>query len=318
MLINSYRLRLIRTIHPPQKKTQTEDDTMKVKRKPLTPEQQRELGENWEAIGKLRISPITGMILTAEEYEQEQQEYKIKQEHRKRLIEQQENVNSWKQLDFKTLNTLLIKYKQTNDETYFEQVWDNYLKDLTQSYLNKYVIRGLTVTAKRLFLIDHQYHELQDVLYPVLIKAIYQWTPNDPTRNTRDFAAYYKQAVRNFTGNINNRYNHKLYQNLSIKQLDFNNEEELTMLLQAEPALKEHFEHSTNLDIIIMDKHVETFIKTKLTKEQSMLLGLLVTERLPITEIAKYMKTSRMTVYRKIEEVKTLWIEYDTGIKASK
>lgn len=104
-----------------------------------------------------------------------------------------------------------------------------------------------------------------------------------------------------------------MYQNLSIKQLDFNNEEELTMLLKAEPTLKEHFEHRANLDIIMMDKYVETFIKTKLTKEQSMLLGLLVTERLPITEIAKYMKTSRMTVYRKIEEIKALWLEYDTG-----
>lgn len=289
---------------------------MKFKRKPLTPEQQEELDRNWEAIGKLRISPITGMILTPEEYEQEQQEqqeYKIKQEQRRRLIEQQENINSWKQLDFETLNTLLIKYKQTNDETYFNQVWDKYLKNLTQTYLNKYVIRGLTVSAKKLFLVDHQYYELQDVLYPVLMKAIHNWTPNDPTRNTRDFAAYYKQAVRNFTGNINNRYNHKMYQNLSIKQLDFNNEEKLTMLLQSESTLKEHFEHRTNLDILIMDKYVETFIKTKLTKEQSMLLGLLVTERLPITEIAKYMKTSRMTVYRKIEEIKTLWQQYEEG-----
>jgi len=177
-------------------------------------------------------------------------------------------VNSWKQQDFETLNTLLMKYKETGDQSYFNQAWDKYLKDLTNSYLNKYVIRGLPVSAKKLFLVDHQYYHLQDVLYPVLIKAIHQWTPNAQNRNTRDFAAYYKQAVKNLTGNIINRYNHKMYQNLSIKQLDFNNEEELTMLLQAEPTLKEHFEHRTNLDVILMDKHVETFIKTKLTSHQ--------------------------------------------------
>lgn len=34
----------------------------------MTPEEQKELDENWEAVGKLRISPITGMILTPEEY----------------------------------------------------------------------------------------------------------------------------------------------------------------------------------------------------------------------------------------------------------
>ncbi|MCE5287475.1 MAG: HTH domain-containing protein [Pelosinus sp.] len=286
---------------------------MKLKIKPITPEKQRELDEIWEAVGKLRTSPISGMILTPEEYEQEQREHQAKREEWQRRLKEREIINSWKRLDFETLNTLLIQYKDTNDETYFNQAWDKYLKNLTYSYLNKYVIRGLPVSAKKLFLIDHQYYHLQDVLYPVLIKAIHQWTPNAQNRNTRDFAAYYKQAVKNLTGNIINRYNHKMYQNLSIQQLDFNNEEELTMLLQVEPTLKEHFENRANLDVIIMDKHIETFIKTQLTKEQSMLLGLLITERLPITEIAKYMKTSRMTVYRKIEELKTLWQQYEEG-----
>lgn len=284
-----------------------------MKRKPMTPEEQKQLDEDWEYMCSLWISDITGKVVNKERYEEEKRERKERQEEQKRWWEQWENVNSWKQCDFETLNTLLMKYKETNDETYFNQAWNKYLKDLTNRYLYKYVIKGLTVFAKRLFLVDHQSYELQDVLYPVLIKAIHQWTPNALDRNTRDFAAYYKQAVRNFTGNINNRYKHKMYQNLSIKQLDFNNEEELTMLLQAEPTLKEHFEHRTNLDIMIMDKYVETFIKTKLTKEQSMLLGLLVTERLPITEIAKYMKTSRMTVYRKIEEIKILWQQYEEG-----
>jgi predicted DNA-binding protein YlxM (UPF0122 family) len=290
-----------------------------MKRKPMTPEEQKQFDEDWEYLCSLWISDITGKVVNKERYEEEKRERKERQEEHKRWMKQWENVNSWKQLDFETLNTLLMKYKETNDETYFNQAWDKYLKDLTNSYLNKYVIRGLTVSAKRLFLVDHQYYHLQDVLYPILLEAIHKWAPNAPDRNTRDFTAYYKQAVRNFTGNINNRYNHKMYQKVSIKQLDFNNEEELTMLLQAEPTLKEHFEHRVNLDIMIMDKYVETFIKTKLTKEQSMLFGLLVTERLPITEIAKYMKISRMTVYRKIEELKALWIEYDTGKnKASK
>lgn len=229
---------------------------MKRKSKPMTPEEQKKFDEDWEYLCSLFISDITGKVVNQERYEQEKRERKEHREQQKRWREQWENINSWKQSDFETLNTLLIKYKDTNDETYFNQAWNQYLKDLTYRYLNKYVIRELTVTAKKLFLVDHQYHELQDVLYPVLIKAIHQWTPNAPNRNTRDFAAYYKQAVRNFTGNINNRYNHKMYQNLSIKQLDFNNEEELTMLLQAEPTLKEHFEHRTNLDVIIMDKQM--------------------------------------------------------------
>jgi hypothetical protein len=284
-----------------------------MKKYQMTLEEQKQLDEDWEYMCSLFISDITGKVVNKERYEEEKRERKKRQEEHERWMKQWENVNSWKQLDFETLNTLLMKYKETNDETYFNHAWDKYLKDLTNSYLNKYVIRGLPVSAKKLFLIDHQYYHLQDVLYPVLIKAIHQWTPNDPTRNTRDFVAYYKQAVKNLTGNIINRYNHKMYQNLSIKQLDFNNEEEVTMLLQAEPTLKEHFEHRANLDIIIMDKYVETFIKTKLAKEQSMLLGLLITERLPITEIAKYMKTSRMTVYRKIEEIKTLWQQYEEG-----
>jgi len=283
-----------------------------MKRKPMTPEELK-AEEAWEALGKLRTSPITGMILTPEEYEQEQAEYKIILEERKRLAEDRENVNCWKRQDFETLNTLLMKYKQSGDQTYFNQAWDKYLKDLTNVYLNKYVMKGLTATAKRLFLVDHRYYELQDVLYPVLITAINKWTPNAPDRNTRDFAAYYQQAVRNFTGNINNRFNYKTYQNVSIHNLDFNNEGEMTMILQAEPTLKAHFERRTDLDMIIMDKYVEEFMKTRLTKEQSMLLGLLVTERLPVTEIAKYMKTSRMTVYRKIAELRTLWLQYEEG-----
>jgi len=284
-----------------------------MKKYQMTPEQMKKLNEDWEYLCSLFISDITGKVVTPEEYRQEQHDLKQRQDATKRILEQRKTLRTWQQLDYETLNTLLMKYKETGDETYFNQAWDKYLKKLTNLYLNKYVIKGLTVTAKRIFLVDHQYYELQDVLYPVLIEAIMKWIPNDPNQNTRHFAAYYKQAVRNFTGNINNRYNHKTYQNLSIQQLDFNNEGELTMLLQSEPILKAHFEHRTNLDVIIMDKYVETFIKTKLTKEQSMLLGLLITERLPITEIAKYMKTSRMTVYRKIEDIKVLWIEYDTG-----
>jgi len=92
----------------------------------------------------------------------------------------------------------------------------------------------------------------------------------------------------------------------------FNNQQEVAMITQLS-NLEKHFHVESETSYILVDIHIETFIKTKLTKEQSMLLGLLVTERLPITEIAKYMKTSRMTVYRKIEELKTLWLEYETG-----
>lgn len=279
----------------------------------MTPEQQKELDEDWAYMCSLFISDITGMVVNQERYEEEKRERRQRQEESRRVTEQWENINSWKRSDFENLNTLLIKYKQTGDETWFNQSWDKYLKHLTTLYLNKYVVKGLTVTAKRLFLVDHQPGELQDVLYPVLIEAIHKWTPDSPIHNTRDFAAYYKQAVRNFTGNINNRYNHKTYQNLSVQSIDFNNEEELTMILQNEPTLKAHFERRTDLDVLIMDKYVENFINTTLTQEQSMLLGLLITERLPITEIAKYMKTSRMTVYRKIEQIKTLWTQYEEG-----
>jgi len=278
-----------------------------------TPEQLKKIDELWVYFCSLWISDITGSLVNEQRYEEEKRELKQRQEENKRRWDACANVDSWKKQDFETLNTILMKYKQTDDQSYFNTAWDKYLKNLTNCYLNKYVIKGLTVSAKRLFLVDHRYYELQDVLYPVLMEAIHKWTPNAPDRNTRDFAAYYQQAVRNFTGNINNRYNHKMYQNLSIRQLDFNNEGELSMLLKSEPALKVHFEHRTNLDVIIMDKYIETFIKTELTKEQSMLLGLLVTERLPITEIAKYMKTSRMTVYRKIEAIKTLWLQYEKG-----
>ena len=76
---------------------------MKLKRKPITPEQQKELDENWEALCKLRISPISGMILNPEEYEQEQQEHKIILEERKSISEQKDNIKSWNRLDFETL-----------------------------------------------------------------------------------------------------------------------------------------------------------------------------------------------------------------------
>ena len=308
---------LLWTIHHPQKNNkkpnQTEDDTMKIKRKPLTPEQQRELDENWEAIGKLRISPITGMILTPEEYEQEQQQYKVILEERQRISEQRENVNTWNRLDFETLNTLIIKYKETGNQLYFEQAWDNYLWDLNHSLIEKYLIKGLPTIAKQLFLDGNNYSELKDEFYIVLIETINKWTPNSPDHYTRDFAAFYQQAIYDYVGGYKTRLKRPKYSQVTgITPVDFNNQQEVAMITQLSNIGK-HFNVESETNYILMDIHIETFIKTKLTKEQSMLLGLLVTERLPITEIAKYMKTSRMTVYRKIEELKTLWQQYEEG-----
>jgi predicted DNA-binding protein YlxM (UPF0122 family) len=77
--------------------------------------------------------------------------------------------------------------------------------------------------------------------------------------------------------------------------------------------LKQHFRVESDTNYILMDIYVEEFINTKLNKEEAMLLGLLVNERLPISEIAKYMKSARMTVYRKIEAIKAMWQEYEEG-----
>ena len=97
---------------------------MKIKRKPLTPEQQKELDDNWEYMCSLILSKFSGKLVTPEEYEQEKLERQERDEKFKRHLEQQENINSWKQLDFETINTLLIKYKETNNETYFNQAWE--------------------------------------------------------------------------------------------------------------------------------------------------------------------------------------------------
>ena len=284
-----------------------------MKKYQMTPEQQKELDDNWEAIGKLRISPITGMIITPEEYDQEQQEYKVIQEEKKRISEQRENVKSWDRLDFETINTLIIKYKETGNQLYFEQAWNDYLWDLNNSLIEKYLIKGLPTFAKQLFLDGNNYSELKDEFYVVLIETINKWIPNSPDHYTRDFAAFYKQAIYDYVGGYKTRLKRPKYSQVKgITPIDFNNQQEVNMITQLS-NLGKHFHVESETNYILMDIHIETFIKTKLTKEQSMLLGLLVTERLPITEIAKYMKTSRMTVYRKIEELKTLWIEYETG-----
>lgn len=284
---------------------------MKLKRRPLTPEEQKELDDNWNSIGKLRTSPIIGMILTPEEYEQEQQEYKVILEERQRISEQRENVNTWNRLDFETLNTLLIKYKETGNQLYFEQAWDDFLWDLNYSLIEKYLIKGLPTIAKQLFLDGNNYSDLKDEFYIVLMETIHKWIPNSPDHYTRDFAAFYKQAVYDYVGGYKTRLKRPKYSQVTgITPIDFNNQQEVAMVTN---LLGKHYHVESETNHILMDIYVHTFIKTKLTKEQSMLLGLLVTERLSITEIAKYMKISRMTVYRKVEELKTLWQQYEEG-----
>lgn len=276
----------------------------------MTQEQIKRVNDNFEYLCKLRLNS-KGELVSEEEYERDQQLQRQKQEEAQRKKEERDIFESWQRIDYDTLNTLIIKYKQNGDQLYFNQAWDKCLKDLTQSYLYRYVIKGLTVSAKRLFLVDHQNDQLQDVLYEVLLKAIDKWTPNMPGLNTRDFAAYYQRAVMNFSGNIINRCKRKKHQNISVQYIDFNDEEEINMLLLSEPSLVAHFQYSSGYDYIVMDQYIETFIKTHLSKEQAMLLGLMINERLPITEIAKYMKTSRKTVYEKWRQIKALWLAYD-------
>jgi len=195
-----------------------------MKKRKMTPEEQKEMDDNWESIGKLRISPINGMILTPEEYEQEQQEYKIILDERKRISEQRENIKIWQRLDFETINTLIMKYKETGNQLYFEQAWDDYLWDLNHSLIEKYLIKGLPTIAKQLFLDGNSYNELKDAFYIVLIETINKWIPNSPDHHTRDFAAFYKQAIYDYVGGYKTRLKRPKYSQVTgITPVDFNN-----------------------------------------------------------------------------------------------
>lgn len=281
-----------------------------MRRKPMTPEEQKEMDDLWNSLGNGCVSSITGMTLTPEEYEKEQQ---VIQEERNRILKQKENVKNWERMDFETINTLIIKYKETGNQIYFEQAWDEYLWNLNYNLVEKYLVKGLPVIAKQLFLDGTTHSEVKDEFYIVLVETINKWIPNSPDHWTRDFVAFYKQAIYDYVGGYKTRLKRPKYSQVTgITHVDFNNQQEVAMIMKVANTEK-HFHVESETQHILMDIYVETFIKTKLTKEQGMLLGLLITERLPITEIAKYMKTSRMTVYRKIEEIKTLWQQYEEG-----
>lgn len=278
---------------------------------PLTKEEATIWADHtWEYFSSLRLTH-DGRIVTPEEYEASERERQQREPQIKQTHEERENRRKWTSTDFDNLNTLIIQYKQTGDEHFFELAWDKYLHELTYNLVNKYVVKGLPTKAKQLFLTGNTYYDLRDELYIVLVDAINNWNPNAPDRNTKDFAAFYIKAAYNHVGGYKTRLKRPQYENVTeIRPVDFNNNQEVNMLTQ---NLKQHFHIESDTDYILMDMYVEEFIKTRLTKEQAILLGLLITERLPITEIAKYMKTSRMTVYRKIEDVKTLWLQYEEG-----
>jgi hypothetical protein len=260
----------------------------------------------WNAIGDILFE---GKCVTYAEYEKLQQQRQEREQQHQQEQKERENKRQWTSSDYDTLNTLLIQYKQTHDRQLFEIAWDKYLHELTYNLVNKYVVKGLTTQAKQLFLSGSSYYDLRDELYTVLVEAIAKWEPNAPDRNTRDFAAFYVQAAYNHVGGYKTRLKRPQYENvIEIRPVNFNNHQEENMLNQ---NLKQHFNVESDTNYILMNMYVEEFIKTKLTKEQAMLLGLLVTDRLPISEIAKYMKTARMTVYRKIEAIKSLWQEFE-------
>lgn len=268
--------------------------------------------QSWEYFCDLR-KDHTGQLVTPKEYEESQQRLKEEQQRLEQARKEQGNIRQWIHTDYETLNTLLIQYKQTGDQSYFEEAWDKYLEDLTYTWVKKYLVEGLPTFAKQIFLDGDNYNEIQDELYIVLVTALEKWTPNAPDRYTRDFAAFYKQAVYDYVGGYKTRLKRPKYSNVkAIIPIDFNNQQEVAMIAQVS-NLGQHLYITSDTHYILMDVYVETFIKTKLTKEQGMLLGLLVTERLPIAEVAKYMKTSRKTVYSKIGEIKLLWLEYEHG-----
>lgn len=275
----------------------------------MTPEKIKKVNDNWEHLSRLLFNSI-GEVVTEEDYEQDKHQQKQKQIEAHHKKEEQDNIESWQRIDFETLNSLIIKYKQTGDQLYFNRAWNRYLNRLTQNYMNQFVIKGLTVSAKRLFLAEHHYDQLQDVLYEVLIKAIEKWTPYMTDQNTRDFAAYYKQAVEFYTGNIINRCKRLKHQQISIQHIDFTDEKEVNMLLVNEPRVATQFEYYSNLESVVLNDYVDTFIRKHLTNEQAMIVNLMMTKHSPKSEIAKYLKVSRMTLHRKWKEIQALWLEY--------
>lgn len=225
-----------------------------------------------------------------------------------------ENRNSWIQMEFETLNTQLKEYKKTQDNQLFTIIWHDYLKRLTNQYLQDLIIKGLPEMARRLFLTDTKPEELQDMLYPVLIQAIHDWEPDNEYRFTKDFAAFYKKAVEFERANILRKYNSKCNQEVTLQYLDFNSDEEVNILLMNEPKLARLLSDQWSMEQAIMKCHIDEFVETYLNPEEILLFQMFYEEQRTIKEIATAIKVTRMTIYRRIEKIKQLWatINQDT------
>ncbi len=232
-------------------------------------------------------------------------------EAEQRAVMERENVNSWSGLEFGTLNTQMMQYKKTKDPELFKIMWHDYLKKLTDQYLHRFIIKGLPVQARRLFLTDTTAGDLQDVLYPVLLQAIQDWKADTNTHSTRGFAAFYEKAVQFYSGNLLRRFKSRCHTNLTLQNLDFNSDEEVNRLLLDEPKLAEHFKDSSDLDSILMKRHIETFVRTRLSKKEAQMFCLLYQEQSTVDEIARTFKIARMTVYRRRERLQKLWLAYE-------
>lgn len=233
-----------------------------------------------------------------------------KETEQRSAIEHGKKYN-WSRMEFETLNTQMKQYKKTLDSQIFRIMWHDHLKKLTHQYLHDFIIKGMPEMARRLFLTDTKAEELQDMLYPVLLQAIRDWEPDDEHRFTKDFAAFYKKAVEYERGNILRKFNSKCNRQVSLQYLDFNNDEEVNVLLMNEPNLAIHLGDQSNIEQAIMKWHVSDFVQNCLTQEEKELFRMFYEEQRTVMEMAKVLQVTRMTVYRRMEKVNRLWAEFN-------
>ncbi|RKP54138.1 hypothetical protein D7Z26_12210 [Cohnella endophytica] len=81
-------------------------------------------------------------------------------------------------------------------------MWHDYLNKLTERYLYQFIIKGLPVMARRLFLTGTTVDELQDELYLVLLHAMQTWKPNENIHRTLNFASFYEKVIEFYSGNL--------------------------------------------------------------------------------------------------------------------
>ncbi|MFW6242686.1 MAG: hypothetical protein ACOC2W_00845 [bacterium] len=210
------------------------------------------------------------------------------------------------------LDQLIIKYKDTGDEKYFNDAWNYYLKKIIKQFTYNEVIKGTTKKMKDIFMYNqHDYKDLEDELYIVLVKCINEWKPYRKQGNRATFKTYFYNAVRNYTGGIKTKMKSNIYQNISLKNIDFSNEEEIRMLVKTYPTMDLHYHTDLTVDKIVFDDYLEEFIDNYLDEELSNLLGHLITDCYRVEEIAILMKKNKRTIYRRIKKLYELWIEYE-------